>query len=113
MAALKKNDTWQLVPVNPGKKIVLNGFFFSVKQKADGTVGKYTAMLIAKGFTQTYSIGYLETFAPVTKMNTIRAFLSCAVKSRMEPPQLDVTNAFLHGGFSSQTTEGKVEKGTL
>lgn len=32
----------------------------------------YKALLVAKGNTQTYGIDYLDVFALVTKMNTIK-----------------------------------------
>jgi hypothetical protein len=37
-----------------------------VKHKANGSMEKYKASLVAKGFTQTSRIVYKETFAPVT-----------------------------------------------
>lgn len=37
---------------------------------------RFKARLIAKGYTQAYGMDYPETFTPVTKMNTIRIFLS-------------------------------------
>jgi len=33
---------------------------------------------MAKGFTQTYGVDYLEAFAPVAKMNTVKVILSLA-----------------------------------
>ena len=75
---------------------------------------------MAIGFTQTYGIDYQETFAPVAKMNSIQVILSCAANLGWPLQQLDVKNAFLHGGleeevymdiqpgFSSQSTVGKV-----
>ena len=41
----------------------------SLKHKADGSIER--ARIVAKGFTQTYSIDYLETFALVAKLNSI------------------------------------------
>lgn len=77
---------------------------------------------MAKGFTQSYGIDYMETFAPVAKLNTIRIIFSIAVNLDWEIAQLDIKNAFLNGelkeevfmrippGFDSAETRGKVCK---
>lgn len=57
---------------------------------------------MAKGYTQTYGIDYLETFAPVTKMTTVRVLLSLASCYGWELMQLDVKNAFLHGDLKEE-----------
>ena len=45
---------------------------YAVKYRADGTLEWYQARLVVKGFTQTYDVDYLKTFALVAKMNTIK-----------------------------------------
>jgi hypothetical protein len=77
---------------------------------------------VAKGYNQTYGVDYDKTFAPVAKMNKIRALIFIAANNRWKLFQMDVKNAFLHGdlqeevymdippGFNSRETEGKVCK---
>lgn len=51
---------------------------FIVKFKANGSIDIYKTRLVAKGFTQTYGIGYWETSTPMAKMNTMQVLLSLA-----------------------------------
>ncbi|CAA7396115.1 unnamed protein product [Spirodela intermedia] len=77
--ALEKNCTLDLVTLPSGKKVVGSKWVYTPKFKADGTLERYKTRLVAKGYSQSYRINYFETFAPVTKLNTIRKLIALAV----------------------------------
>lgn len=78
MNALEKNHTWELIDHPDGKKLVSCKWVFIIKHKVDGSVERYRVCSVAKGYTQTFSVDYQETFAPVVKLNSIRVLISLA-----------------------------------
>ena len=51
MQALERNDTWEIVRLQDGEDTVGSKWVFTVKYKSDGSVDRYKAKLVAKGFT--------------------------------------------------------------
>ena len=80
--ALLKNNTWELVPPSDAHHIIESKWVFQTKFKADGTMDKYKARCVAKGFQQTPGLDFSETFSPVIKASTIRIifYISCVKK---------------------------------
>lgn len=76
--ALNANRTWVLVPRPLNKNIVDCKWVYKMKHNPDGSVSRYKAHLVAKGFSQTEGVDYTETFSPVIKPSTIRLVLSIA-----------------------------------
>ena len=102
LSALEKNQTWDLVKLPAGKRVVTCKWVFTVKQTPEGKVERCKARLVARGYSQTYGIDYDETFAPVAKMSTVRILISCATNFGWPLHQLDVKNAFLHGDLQEE-----------
>jgi hypothetical protein len=77
--ALQNNRTWDLVPRPPGSNIVSGKWIFHHKLKPDGSLDRYKARWVLRGFTQRAGVDYGETFSPVVKPATVRTVLSIAV----------------------------------
>ena len=69
---------------------------YSIKLRSDGTLDRYKARLVALGNRQEYGVDYEETFAPVTKMTTVRFVLSYAASQGWSLHHMDVKNVFFH-----------------
>ena len=72
-------------------------WIYKIKHAADGSIDKYKAQFVARGFSQKEGIDYTETFAPVARYSTIRLIISLASTMGWKLHQMDVKTAFLNG----------------
>ena len=56
--AFMKNQTWEMCTLPENRKLV---DCKRVKSKPDGTIDRFKARLVARGFTQVHDIDYSET----------------------------------------------------
>lgn len=96
-AALLANHTWDLVPRPKCGNVVTGKWVFTHKRRADGSLERYKARWVLRGFTQRPGVDYDETFSPLVKPATVRTVLTLALSCFWTIHQLDVKNAFLHG----------------
>jgi hypothetical protein len=95
-AALLANHTWDLMPCPPGTNVVTDKWLFRHKLTSDGSLDRYKARWVLRGFTQRPGVDYDETFSPVVKFATVPIVLFLALSRDWAIHQLDVKNAFLH-----------------
>jgi hypothetical protein len=92
-----KNDVWEIVPRPKSKDVVSSKWLFKIKHVVDGSIEKYKARFVARGFSQKEGIDYEKTFAPVARYTSIRTIIALAAKMKWKLHQMDVKTAFLNG----------------
>jgi hypothetical protein len=95
MDSLIENNTFDVVELPEGKTTVGGRWVYALKESPDGN-DIYKARFVAKGFNQTYGVDYFSTFAPTTRMSTIRMVIQIAVHCDYLIHQMDVKSAYLN-----------------
>ena len=70
-ASIIKNNVWEVVPRPEGKSVVTSRWLYKIKHAADGSIEKFKARFVARGFSQIEGVHYDETFAPVAQYTSI------------------------------------------
>jgi hypothetical protein len=94
-ASIMKDDVWEVVPRSEGKSVIGSRWIYKIKHAIDGSVEKFKAHFVAKGFSQKEVIDYDETFSPVVRYTSIRVVISIATKMGWKIHHMDVKTTFL------------------
>jgi hypothetical protein len=94
--SLQNNNTWTLWPLPADRLSISCKWIFKLKLRANGTIDRYKARLIARGFIQQQGIDYSNTFSPVIKHDSVCTFIALLVATNMEFLQFDIKAAFLN-----------------
>ncbi|KAI1828889.1 hypothetical protein DTO027I6_10038 [Penicillium roqueforti] len=98
-ASLLEHGTWEKVlrtDVPDGDHVI--GCKWVFKTKVNGT---RKARLVIKGYRQKHGIDYHETFAAVSRMDSVRCIIASAVLRGRKLHQFDAVTVFLHGDVDS------------
>ena len=77
--SIMKNHLWDVVLRPERKSVVTSKWIYKIKHTADGSIEKYKAIFVARGFSQKEGIDYEENFAPIARYTSIRSVLALAV----------------------------------
>jgi hypothetical protein len=94
--SIMKNEIWEIVPRLKSKDVVSSRWIFKIKHATNGSIEKYKARFVARGFSQKEGINYEETFAHVARYTSIRTIIDLAAKMKWKLHQMDVKTAFLN-----------------
>jgi hypothetical protein len=100
--SIMKNDVWEIVPRPKEKSVLTSQWVYKIKHAADGSVDKYKARFVARGFSQKEGEDNDETFAPVARYTSIRAIMSLIVSMGWSLHQMDVKTTFLNGAIKEE-----------
>ncbi|KAF0726211.1 hypothetical protein Ae201684P_020425 [Aphanomyces euteiches] len=71
-------------------------WMFRAKERADGTIERFKARLVVRGYMQVMGVDYSEVFAPVVRLETLRSLLAIANALGLKAHQKDIDTAFLN-----------------
>jgi len=102
IAAIERNNTWELVELPKGQKSIGVKWVYKTKLNEKGKVDKFKARLVSKGYKQEFGIDYTEVLTPIARHDTIRMVIDLAAQNSWPSFQLDVKSNFLHGDLKEQ-----------
>jgi hypothetical protein len=100
--SIMKKDVWDIFPRPEGKPVVTSKWIYKIKHAADGSVEKYKARFVARGFSKVEGIDYEETFDPVARYTSICTIIYLATSMGWRLHQMDVKTTFLNGEIEEE-----------
>src|ERR1700678_2219223 len=93
---LKAKHTWDLVIPPAGANIMDSMWVYDIKWDGEGNRIKDKARLVGKGYTQRFGIDYNETWAAVTRLESVRMTAAVAAKYNLKLWRIDFVGAYLN-----------------
>ena len=98
--SLLEHNTFDFVTKPKDAKLITGRWVFSIKTDINGNI-RYKARWVARGFLQVYGLNYTDTYAPMSRMTSIRALMFFCANFVFLAHQLDVTTAYLNATVDS------------
>jgi hypothetical protein len=95
--SIQKNIVSDIVPRPKDKSMVSSKWIYKIKHATYGSVEKFKARFVARGFTQKEGIDYDENFAHVTRYTSIQVIIALTSVLGWKLHQMDVKSTFLNG----------------
>ena len=95
--ALDANQTFIPKDLPKGRKALSTRWVYAIKSD-----GRLRARLVAKGFLQKEGTDYIDVFAPVADLVSLRTIIAIATIQNWDIDHLDVETAFLNGDMDTE-----------
>jgi hypothetical protein len=73
-SALMKNGTWHLIPASQASNIIDCKWVYKVKRKADGTIDRHKARLVARGLSSVMALTMKTSSVQLSKRQVFDLF---------------------------------------
>ena len=112
---LKAKHTWDLVKPPVGANVMDSMWIYDIKWDGEGNRIKDKARLVGKGYTQQLGIDYNETWAGVTRLESVRMTAAIAARLNLKLWRIDFVGAYLNSltkeDIYMKQPEGFIEPG--
>ncbi|OWZ02712.1 Integrase, catalytic core protein [Phytophthora megakarya] len=78
LRAILENDTWEVVDISKAGTLISRKWVFKVTFDSRRELERFKARIVAHGFSQKFGIDFIETFAPVLKITSLRLIVVLA-----------------------------------
>ena len=102
LRSLKERGTFIPTKIQSGRSLVDTKWVFKIKRDSKGKIERFKARIVARGFTQIPGLDFCETYAPVTRLSTIRLLAAKATLAKKRLKHLDVKSAYLNASLKTR-----------
>ncbi|KIJ49713.1 hypothetical protein M422DRAFT_89278, partial [Sphaerobolus stellatus SS14] len=85
-----------------GKKAIGSRWVWKIKHNSDGSIERYKARIVAKGYLQRPGFDYLDVFAPTYRPAALRLVLALTALQDLELRSVDISSAFTYGDLDEE-----------
>jgi hypothetical protein len=113
MMSIEENNTWSLIDLPPGRKLIRVKWVFKVKRDEHEEVSKHKVRLMVKGYVKRHGINYDKVFTPVARLDSVRLLIALTAHEGCEVHHMDVKSAFLNDDLQESTLSSRRASSSL
>jgi len=102
LESLQTLGTWVVCPKPKNCKVIGCKWVYRIKTDANSKITCYKARLVVKGYSQQPGLDFGNTFAPITRLESICLLLGIAAVNDWEVRQVDVKTTYLYGDLDEE-----------